>query len=67
VKESEGRIRYLEPDEERRLLVAAIEPLRTMILVGLYTGLRLVSEALTLRWSDVDLRRGLVTRCARGR
>ena len=61
VKESEGRIRFLEPDEERGLLAAAGEPLRTMTLVGLYTGLRVNSEALTLRWADVDLRRGLVT------
>jgi len=37
-KESAGRLRYLEPDEERRLLAAADEPLRTMILVGIYTG-----------------------------
>ena len=40
---------------------AADEPLRTMILVGIHAGLRLASEALTLRWADVDLRRGLVT------
>jgi integrase len=32
-----------------------------MILVGIYAGLRLLSEGLTLRWADVDLRRGLVT------
>jgi integrase len=61
LKESEGRIRFLEHDEEARLLAEADEPLRTMILVGLYAGLRLLSEGLTLRWADVDLRRGLVT------
>jgi hypothetical protein len=38
VKESEGRIRYLEGDEERQFLAAAAEPLRTMILVGLYAA-----------------------------
>lgn len=32
-----------------------------MILVGIHAGLRLLSEGLTLRWADVDLRRGLVT------
>jgi integrase len=32
-----------------------------MILLGLYTGLRVNSETLTLRWADVDLRRSLVT------
>jgi integrase len=61
LRESPGRIRFLETDEEGKLLAAAGEPLRTMILVGIYSGLRLLSEALTLRWADVDLRRGLLT------
>ncbi len=39
--------RYLEPDEEEKLLEAAREPLRTLILLGINTGLRLRSEALT--------------------
>jgi integrase len=37
------------------------EPLRALIRVGLYIGLRAQSEALTLPWADVDLRRGLLT------
>src|SRR2546426_5147985 len=61
LRESPGRIRFLEADEEGKLLAAASEPLRTMILVGIYAGLRLLSEALTLRWADVDLKRGLLT------
>ncbi|MGH7390793.1 MAG: tyrosine-type recombinase/integrase [Candidatus Rokuibacteriota bacterium] len=61
LKESPGRLRYLEPEEEAKLVAEAGEPLRTMILVGVYAGLRLLSEGLTLRWVDVDLRRGLVT------
>ena len=60
-KESKGRLRHLEDEEEDALLAAAPEPLRTIILVGIYAGLRLRSEALTLRWADVDLRRGLLT------
>jgi len=32
-----------------------------MALVGDHAGLRIQSEALTLRWADVDLRRGLLT------
>ena len=61
LKESAGRLRYLEPDEEAKILAEADEPLRTMILVGIYTGVRLLSEGLTLRWADVDLTRGLLT------
>jgi integrase len=61
LRESPGRIRFLEVDEEEQLISAAAEPLRTMILVGIYAGLRLLSEALTLRWVDVDLKRGLLT------
>jgi integrase len=61
LRESPGRIRFLEHEEEQNLLAAAGEPLRTMVLVGIYAGLRLLSEALTLRWPDVDLKRGLLT------
>jgi integrase len=61
LKESQGRLRYLEPEEEGRLLAAAHEPLRTIILTGIYAGLRVESEALTLRRPSVDLKRGLLT------
>jgi hypothetical protein len=44
LRESPGRIRFLEPDEEGQLLAAAAEPLRTMMLVGIYAGVRLLSE-----------------------
>jgi integrase len=57
VKEPRQRLRYLEPEEEHRLLGAAPEPLRTIILAGIHCGLRLHSEALTLGWSNVDLAR----------
>ena len=61
LRESPGRLRFLEPQEEARLLAAAPEPLRSMITVGIHGGVRLVSEGLTLRWADVDLRRNLMT------
>lgn len=57
VKETRGRLRWLDYDEEDRLLAAASEPARTIILVGIYAGLRVRSEALTLKKVDVDLRR----------
>jgi integrase len=60
-RESPGRIRFLEWEEEARLLKHAKEPLRTVLLCGLDAGLRLEAEALTLRWSGIDFRRGVLT------
>lgn len=54
-KEPRQRLRFLELDEEDRLLTGCAEPLRTIILVGIYCGLRVKSEALTLRWDDIDM------------
>jgi integrase len=59
--EPKTRLRYLEPEEEAALLAAAKEPLRSIILVGIHAGLRIQAEALSLRWQDVDLKRGLLT------
>src|SRR5262245_12480452 len=61
VSETAGRVRFLEPEEEGRLLAQLEEPHRTLVLVGIHAGLRVRSEALTLCWADVDLRRGLLT------
>lgn len=61
LKEPRQRLRFLEPDEEGRLLEVAHDPLRSIILVGIHTGLRLRSEALTLKWCDVDLSRRTLT------
>jgi len=44
-EESEGRIRYLEPEEEARLLAAAPEPLRSMIVIGINCGLACPQKA----------------------
>ncbi len=61
LQESPGQERFLEPEEEERLLRACSEPLRTILLCGIYAGLRIPSEVLSLRWERVDLRRGFVT------
>lgn len=61
IQESRGRERFLEPEEEQRLFAAAKEPLRTMLMCGIYAGLRIPSEVLSLQWQDVDLRRGFLT------
>lgn len=60
-RESPGRVRFLEWEEEARLLEQAKEPLRTIIVCGTDAGLRLEAEALTLRWSGIDFRRGILT------
>jgi integrase len=60
-EESEGKLRFLTEEEEGRLLAAAKEPLRTSILVGIYTGLRILAEALTLKWENIDLQRAYLT------
>jgi integrase len=59
-KEPKGRLRFLTLDE-RRLLDAAGEPLRTIILTGIYAGLRIQAEALKLKWHDIDLQHGILT------
>jgi integrase len=61
LKEPKGKLRYLDQEEEAKLLAHAREPLRTIILVGIYAGLRIQAEALTLKWEDVDFRRALLT------
>jgi integrase len=53
-REPEGRTRYLLPDEARRLLAAASPHIRVLVMLLLCTGARM-SEALELRWRDVDL------------
>jgi integrase len=60
-EESEGKVRCLESEEEARLLAAASEPIRSMIVVGINCGLRLSSEGLTLQWESVDLARRRLT------
>lgn len=61
LKEPQQRLRYLEAEEEDRLLAVAPEPLRTIIIVGIHCGLRLRSEALTLQWQHIDMSRRQLT------
>src|SRR5260370_12201108 len=44
-------------DELPPLLAALEDPARTMVLVGVLTGLR-IGEILALRWKDVDFKSG---------
>jgi integrase len=61
-KEPQGRLRWLTPEDGRRLLekARAIKPdLADLVEFSLHTGLR-QGEALGLTWSDVDRARGVV-------
>ncbi len=52
--------RYLEPDEYTALLEACEEPLKSLVILAVNTGMRR-NELMTLRWDDVDLSAGLIT------
>jgi integrase len=62
-REPQGRIRWLEPDEEVRLLAACdksrTKHLAAVVKVALETGLRR-GELLGLTWSQVDMSRGVL-------
>ena len=56
--------RELTIDELRRVCSAATGEFRTLLSIGIYTGLRL-GDAATLQWGEVDLTRGLIQRVPR--
>jgi integrase len=56
--ESEGRVRYLTPDEAARLLAELPPHLRAMARFTLATGLR-AGNVRELEWTEVDLERRL--------
>jgi integrase len=53
------RLRYLSQEEIRRLLAAADEILRPLVVVALHTGLRR-GEMFALTWPDVDMSLGVI-------
>jgi integrase len=64
VKERQGRVRWLTPNEEARLIQACREkrtlfPLVDIVVVALETGMR-KGELLGLTWDRVDLSRGVI-------
>lgn len=52
--------RYLAPDELERLLDKLTDTYRPAVFICVYAGLR-ISEALGLRWRDLDLEAGTLT------
>jgi integrase len=49
--------RFLSLDEVRRLIAASDEPVRTIVLLAVMTGLR-IGEILALRWGRINLTAG---------
>ena len=68
-KEPEGRVRWLEPDEEARLLDACRASrspyLADLVAMALETGMR-KTELVELTWPQIDLSRGVIRLEGRG-
>jgi len=58
-KENNQRVRFLEKEELKLLLDACREPVRSIVVFAVNTGMRL-SEITNLEWSDIDLARKLI-------
>ncbi|MFA4888315.1 MAG: site-specific integrase [Candidatus Omnitrophota bacterium] len=58
-KENNQRVRFLEREEIDKLLANSNEPLRSIIIVALNTGMR-KGEILGLKWRDCDFQRDLI-------
>ncbi|MDO8674758.1 MAG: site-specific integrase [Candidatus Omnitrophota bacterium] len=60
LREPKGRVRFLEREEIVKLLSNCNKKLRPIVVVALNTGMRR-GEILGLKWSDVDLKRAILT------
>lgn len=59
----DGRVRYLSPEERKRLDIALNNDrsyMRPLVYLALNTGMRR-GEILSLQWSDIDFRTGLIS------
>jgi integrase len=61
LKEPKRRLRFLEAQEEVKLVEASPPWLGHLITIGCNTGLRIGAELLALQWPSVDLVRNTVT------
>ena len=59
-KVDNARVRYLEELEAEKLVQTCQEPLRSIVLVALNTGLRR-SEMLNLKWQDINFTERFIT------
>ena len=60
-KEKKESRRELTVDEINTIINSATGEIKTLLILGVYTGLRL-GDCCTLRWSEVDLNRGIILR-----
>jgi integrase len=63
-KEEQNTRRELTSEELQKVIGSAEGEFRTLFALGIYTGLRL-GDCATLRWSEVDLNRGIIIRVPR--
>jgi integrase len=54
-------LRVVSPEEEKSLLANASVYLQDLIRFALNKGLRIATEIFSLRWSNVDLKKGILT------
>jgi len=59
-REDEGRLRFLEKEEIKRLYDACPDYLKPIVALAISTGMR-KGEILGLKWLDVDFRRKIIT------
>ena len=59
LRENNTRLRYLTPEEAKRLIGAAGLHLKPILIVALNTGMR-KGEILSLKWEDIHWKRGVI-------
>ena len=59
-REDEGRLRFLEQEEIKRLYDTCPGYLKPIVALAVSTGMR-KGEILSLKWPDVDFRRKIIT------
>jgi len=59
-KENNQRLKYLTEQEAQKIIELSPEPLKSIVIIALYTGMR-QGEILNMRWQDIDLREKIIT------
>lgn len=59
-RENNERVKYLSEGEAQKLLEMSPEPLKSIVIIALNTGMRR-SEIATLKWRDIDIKEGILT------